>query len=219
PDATLLILDERSSLFRLREAGWHESTDGTVSKTGTAQIVATGVLAIARVGSDIVYVGKEWLAKLVAINRIGDRPSVLNLDVESNFTDAHFGFGGSLANEVCGLLAVGRQREHYSVFTSSGTVEIDVPDEYLTKGVGRLYRSTERKNEPVLIGEGGDFKTVVAIGAKREEVLFTASELIRNIALSSATPYLAYATMGGEVSVYSLIHRRTLCSFKPGDVE
>ncbi|MGH9765338.1 MAG: hypothetical protein ACREDR_09510 [Blastocatellia bacterium] len=218
PDATLLTLDESSSLFRLQGAGWRESPNSPASSNGTAHIVATGVLAIARVRSDIVYVGKELLGSRVTINRIGERPSVIPIPVENNLVSAHFGFGGSLTNDSYGFLAVGSNGNRYSIFTSAGMVEIGVPETASVRGVGRLYQANERKNEPILIALRRDLRTVIAIGSKTE-VLFTASDVIRSIAVSVATPYVAYATLGGEVSVYSLIHRRTLCSFKPGDIE
>ena len=214
----MLVMDGARTLFRLTELKSHSTLIEGKLIVGQALIVALDVLAIAPVGSRVVWVGKEWPDAEWRIISIGTDLSRMSIPFEGEPVSAFFGFGGGLANNKYGLLAIEQTALRWSIVNSDGISSMLCPADARVVGVARMGRESGDKNGPALIVLKNDGRTLALINDHRCQELFTSSMPIEHVTASAATPYIAYSTTEGEVVIYSLSHRAPICRYLPMEV-
>lgn len=205
------VTDDNDVLYRLGPLHEQQRQGQAATATGIIQHVTRQTLAVASVLGHIVYVAQtlsddRWSVVSQALNgEVISRP----LDVQPR--QAFFGYGGSLAHEKFGLLAV-EQPDHWLIISKRADMQLPKLSSETVVGVIQNPKITV---EPSLVVLWGNQRTLQLHGKFRSDVLLTADEPIAYVTISSKLPYLAYVTIKGEVVVYSLLQRKVLCRFLP----
>lgn len=208
----LVVLDAAGTLFRLvRLSGAEKQHDGK-PVVGTAQAVATRVLAAALVGSRLVYVGMEWPGESLHVVSVGTEVARAPVPFEGRPTRVFFGPPAGAGHEKFGLLAFELGEYQWAVLSAKGEELLARPHGASVVGV----LAGEGRGGPGLLALADDRRTLALHGRNwRQKVLESGAEIER-VAVSSHAQRIAYTTAAGEVVVYSLEHRADLCRFQQG---
>ena len=208
----LVVLDAAGTLFRLVKLNGAEKQIGGKPIVGTAQVVATRVLAAALVSSRLVYVGMEWPGESLHVVSIGADIARTPIPFhEHRATRAFFGPPADVGHEKFGLLAVELGELQWAVMSAKGEDLLARP--HGASVVGVLAGS---RHEPGLLALEDDGRTLTLHGRNWRQKVLESSTPIERVAVSTDAPRVAYSTFGGEVVVYSLQHRADLCRYRQG---
>ncbi|HZB45998.1 MAG TPA: hypothetical protein VE360_12160, partial [Pyrinomonadaceae bacterium] len=207
----LVVLDAAGTLFRLAELNGAEKHIGEKPIVGTAQVVATRVLAAALVNSRLVYVGMEWPGESHHVVSIGTDIARAPIPFEGRATRAFFGPPAGVGHEKFGLLAVELGELQWAVLSAKGENLLARPHGASVVGV---LAGTQR--EPGLLALEDDGRTLTLHGRNWRQKVLESSAPIERVTVSADAPRVAYSTFGGEVVVYSLQHRADLCRYQQG---
>jgi hypothetical protein len=208
----LVVLDAAGTLFRLVKLNGAEKQIGGKPLVGTAQLVATRVLAAALVNSRLVYVGMEWPGESLHVVSIGADIARTSIPFhEHRATRAFFGPPAGAGHEKFGLLAVELGELQWAVMSAKGEDLLARP--HGASVVGVLDGS---RHEPGLLALEDDRRTLTLHGRNWRQKVLESSAPIERVAVSTAAPRVAYSTVGGEVVVHSLQHRTDLCRYQQG---
>ena len=207
----MFVLDAAGTLFRLAELSGAEKEVGGRPVVGTAQAVATGVLAASLVNSRLAYVGVEWPGESLHVVSVGADVARTPVPFEGRPTRAFFGPPAGVGHEKFGLLAVELDASRWALMSAKGEDLLTRPP--ASSVVGVLMGSTQ---EPGLLALEDDRRTLTLHGRTWwQKVLESATEIER-VTVSTDAPHVAYTTAAGEVVVYSLRHRTDLCRYQQG---
>jgi hypothetical protein len=208
------VLDAAGALFRLVKLNKEEKSIGGKPVVGTAQILATDVLAVAMVNSRLVYVGKEWPGESTHIVSIGTDVARLPIPFTGKGTKAFFGYGGEVAHKNYGLLAVEQTEFQWGVIIAKSETVLVKPSG--AERVVGVMAGTQLSREPGLVALDGDRRTLTLSGRNWRQTILKANAPIDRVTVSTAAPHIAYSTVNGEVVVYSVPHRADLCRYLQG---
>jgi hypothetical protein len=205
----LVVLDAAGTLFRLVKLGGAEKHISGKPVVGTAQVVATCVLAAALVGSRLAYVGVEWPGESLHIVSVGTDIERAPIPFEGRPTRAFFGPPSGVGHEKFGLLALELSEFQWALMSAKGEDLLARPHGASVVGV-----LTGSQHEPGLLALEDDRRTLTLHGRNwRQKVLESGAEIER-VTVSSDAARIAYLTVAGEVVVHSLPHRADLCRFQ-----
>lgn len=207
----LVVLDGVGTLFRLVKLNGAEKHVSGRPVVGTAQIIATRVLAVALVNSRLVYVGTEWPGESLHVVSIGTDIARAPIPFEGRPTKAFFGPPTNVGHEKFGLLAVELSELQWAVMSAKGEDLLARPHGASVVGV-----LTAKHGEPGLLALEDDRRTLTLHGRNWWQKVLESSTPIEQVTVSTDAPRVAYSTIGGEVVVYSLQHRAELCRYQQG---
>lgn len=208
----LVVLDASGTLFRLARLSGAEKQIGGRPVVGTAQAVATRVLAAALVNSRLAYVGTEWPGESLHVVSIGTDVARAPIPFEGQPTRAFFGPPAGVGHEKFGLLAVELGEFQWAVMSAKGESLLARPHGASVVGVV----TGEGRLEPGLLALEDDRRTLTLHGRNWRQKVLKSGTQIERVAVSACAPRVAYSTTAGEVVVYSLQHRADLCRFQLG---
>lgn len=208
----MVVLDGAGTLFRLVALnGVEKQIDGRPI-VGTAQVIATRVLAAALVNSRLVYVGVEWPGESLHVVSIGMDVARAPIPFEGKPTRAFFGPPGGAGHETFGLLAFELSEFQWAVIGAKGEVLLARP--HGASVVGVLTR--DDRGEPGLLALEDDRRALTLHGRKWKQKVLESSSEIERVTVSTNAAHIAYSNAAGEVVVYSLAHRADLCRYQQG---
>jgi hypothetical protein len=209
----LVAVDDKRSLFRLGEIKRSKTSDS--QGDSKMWLLGSSVLAMAQTRFGVVFVGQEIPGRKWRIVFIGQQSSSRALPFDDSPSMAFFGYGGSLAHQTYGLVAIecSDSREWF-VITQTGDLRFGAIDGARVVGVVL----NPEQNLPSLICLQKDNRTLTLVNRDlTERHLLRAPAEIVNVAVSNTHPSVAYSTVEGEVVVYSMLYRANLCRFQPRD--
>ena len=209
PGEESVVLDAAGTLFRLvRLNGAVRHINGKLV-VGTAQVVATGVLAAALVNGRLVYVGMEWPGESLHVVSVGTDIARAPIPFEGRATKAFFGPAAPAGHSKFGLLAIELGEFQWALLSAKGEELLARPHAASVVGV-----MAGTHNEPGLLALEDDRRTLVLHGRNWRQKVLESSAPIERVAVSPDAPLVAYSTAGGEVVVYSPRHRADLCRYQ-----
>lgn len=132
--------------------------------------------------------------------------TVRNLEDAREGAPAFFGYGGKLAHPEHGLTAVEQNGGAWEIYSRDGRTFL-IPFEGM-RAVG-VARDRERSEAGLLLLEEGG-RTLLLAGLDWTRRLPAASAEIRYVTACPGAPWIAWSTIYGEVTVYSLDHDAVL---------
>jgi hypothetical protein len=189
------LVDAEGTLFRLLDGALLRLADRV-----SAAAFVTGHLSFVEAGAP------GCPARLTSVVGGGAPRTIRVLDEAEDGAPAFFGFGGRLAHPEHGLLAVAQKGGAWEVFSRESAILL-VPFEGTR--VAGVARDLER-GEPGLLLLEEDGRTLLLAGRSWTRKLPQASTAIRHAAACAGAPWVAWATVHGEVTVYSLDHDAVL---------
>jgi hypothetical protein len=212
----LIVLDAAGRLFRLvRLKRGEKQIDGR-PVVGTAEALATRVLAAALVGSRLVYVGIESPSESHHVISIGTDVARASIPFEGQPTRAFFGPPAGAGHEKFGLLAFELGEFQWAVLSAKGEELLARPHGATVVGVLTVEGRVATTKEPGLLALEDDGRTLTLHGRSWRQKVLESSSRIERVTVSTAAPRIAYSTEAGEVVVYSLQHRADLCRYQQG---
>jgi hypothetical protein len=202
-------VDGAGSLFRFVESTAKIIDSKLVA--GTVHLIATDVLAVNVSNSRFVYVGNEWPDNKFRIVSIGEEVA-RTTTLEEKALRAFFGPPSMLGGPKFGLLALEQTESEWLVISNKGQKTMPRPTGAKVFGV---LADDRHPTEAGLLGLEDDRRTVTLNGPDWRKKIFQAHAPVEHIALCQRTPYIAYATVDGEVVIYSVHHRADLCRYRP----
>ncbi len=209
----LAAVDDNRSLFRLGEIKRGKTPDAQGDLK--MWLVGSSVLAVAQTRFGVVFVGQEIPGRKWRIVFIGQQASSRALPFDDAPSMAFFGYGGSLAHQTYGLVAIEcSDSQDWFVVTQTADLRFGPIDGARVVGVAL----NPEQNSPSLICLQKDNRTLTLVTRDLTErhLLQTPAEIV-NVTVSNAHPNVAYSTVEGEVVVYSLAYGANLCRFQPRD--
>ena len=204
----IAAVDGDSSLFRFSRFKGEPKSIGSRPLSGIVQLIATDVLAVNVVDSQLVYVGRQWPDNEFRIVA-GERTRTTTLDEKP--LRAFFGPPLHLGHPHYGLLALEQAESHWHVISDKEQLFVAPVG---AKVFGVLIDINGHR-EPGLLSLEDDLRTVTINGRNlRREILY-AHARVEHIVLCQREPYIAYATVDGEIVVYSVRHGADLCRYFP----
>lgn len=203
----IAAVDAAGSLFRFSRLKGEPKSLGSRPLAGTVQLIATDVLAV-NVLDSLVYVGRQWPDnefRIVAAE--GMRTTTLDEKPLRAFFGQPFGLG----HPHYGLLALQQTESHWLVISEK--------EELFVAPVGAkvfgVSIDIHGQIQPGLLSLEDDLRTVTINGRTlRREVLYAHAQ-VEHIVLCQRPPYIAYATVDGEIVIYSVRHGVDLCRYSP----
>jgi hypothetical protein len=195
----LYLLDEAGALFRLY-----------ANETGKqcGEVVHTHALTLTRSRLGLCYAAYESVdGGQVRVLIDGHEPAQFWQSPEAP-SQAFFGYGPAGDTPVYGQLALGHSKTRWEIHNLAGRTEIAVPEGFSVHGVVR-----DQNYEATLIVVEDDLRTLSLHGAHGTRRLVKANTAIITVSASHDLPLIAYGTEGGEISVYSLKHRKAVLDF------
>src|SRR6185295_17814408 len=128
-------LDAVGSLFRLVKLSGEEKMIGGKPVVGTAQLIATNVLAVAPIDSRLVYVGKEWPGDNQYIVSLGTEIARMAIPFQGEALGAFFGPPSTTAHQKFGLLAIQQNDFQWTVISAKGESVLIRPNGSTVVGV------------------------------------------------------------------------------------
>ncbi len=189
------LLDSEGTLFRLLDGGLLR--------------LAERVSAAAAVSGHLSFVEAATPgcpARLTSVVGGGAPRTVRILEEAEEGAPAFFGFGGRLTHPDHGLVAVAQRGGAWEIFSRGGGTYL-VP--FAGTRVVGVARDRER-GEPGLLLLDEDGRSLVIAGLSWTRRLPTGSAPIRHAATCAGAPWVAWVTVHGEVTVYSLDHDAVL---------
>jgi hypothetical protein len=195
------LLDAEGTLFRV----W----DGDLLR------LASRVSAAAYVAGHLAFVEAAAAgspARLTAaLGGSGAPRTIRILEEAEEGAPAFFGFGGHLGHPEHGLVAVAQQGGAWEIYGRNRAWLVPFEG---TRVVG-VARNRERHETGLLLLEGdGRALLLASLGGTRR--LPAASAEIRHAAACAGAPWIAWVTVHGELTVYSLDHDAVLLRRVPG---
>jgi hypothetical protein len=195
------LLDAEGTLFRV----W----DGDLLR------LASRVSAAAYVAGHLAFVEAAAAgspARLTAaLGGSGAPRTIRILEEAEEGAPAFFGFGGHLGHPEHGLVAVAQQGGAWEIYGRNRAWLVPFEG---TRVVG-VARNRERHETGLLLLEGdGRALLLASLGGTRR--LPAASAEIRHAAACPGAPWIAWVTVHGELTVYSLDHDAVLLRRVPG---
>lgn len=195
------LLDAEGTLFRV----WEGDLLRLASRVSAAAFVA-GHLAFVEAAAP------GCPARLTAALGGASAPRTIRvLEEAEEGAPAFFGFGGHLAHPEHGLVAVAQRGGAWEVYGRSRTWL--VPFEGM-RVVG-VARNRERNEAGLLLLEGDGRALLLASRGGTRRLPAAAAE-IRHAAACPGAPWVAWVTVHGELTVYSLDHDAVLLRRVPG---
>ncbi len=189
------LLDSEGTLFRLLDGGLLR--------------LAERVSAAAAVSGHLSFVEAATPgcpARLTSVVGGGAPRTVRILEEAEDGAPAFFGFGGRLTHPDHGLVAVAQRGGAWEIFSRGGGTFL-VP--FAGTRVVGVARDRER-GEPGLLLLDEDGRSLVIAGLSWTRRLPTGSAPIRHAATCAGAPWVAWVTVHGELTVYSLDHDAVL---------
>jgi hypothetical protein len=204
----IAAVDGAGSLFRFSVLKGEPKSIGSRRLAGTVHLIATDVLAVNVVNSRLVYVGRQWPDNECRIvSGEGMRTTTLN----EKPLRAFFGQPLHLGHPEFGLLALEQTESQWLVIGDQEHV-LEKPAGAKVFGVlidvcGHI--------ELGLLSLEDDLKTVTFKGRNEQREILRAHAPVEHIALCQRDPYVAYATVAGEIVIHSVRHGADLCRYAP----
>ncbi len=189
------LLDAEGTLFRL--------FDGTLLR------LAERVSAAAFVSGHLSFVEAATPgcpARLTSVVGGGAPRTVRILEEAEEGAPAFFGFGGRLTHPEHGLVAVAQRGGAWEIFSRGGGSFLVPFDGTRVMGVAR----DRERGEPGLLLLEEDGHTLLLAGLSWTRKLPVGSAPIRHAVACPGAPWVAWVTVHGEVTVYSLDHDAVL---------
>jgi hypothetical protein len=195
------LLDAEGTLFRV----WDGDLLRLASRVSAAAYVA-GHLAFVEAAAS----GSP--ARLTAAMAGSGAPRTIRILEEADEgAPAFFGFGGHLGHPEHGLVAVAQQGGSWEIYGRNRSWLVPFEG---TRVVG-VARNRER-HEPGLLLLEGDGRALLLASRGGTRRLPAASAEIRHAAACPGAPWIAWVTVHGELTVYSLDHDAVLLRRVPG---
>lgn len=199
------IVDAKNNLIIL-----HGKENAANNCVGDTTLIATDVLAAARLENRFVFVGRNTATDQMQIVSYGETTEKRELPV-AGATQALFGRGAAYADKHFGLLAVGDAENHFAIITESGERRIDASPNSRVVGV---FHDAGFSPEVGLIELDEDRRALnFNVGGKCGKQIFSSAEEIVKIEFSHRSPVCAYQTASGKIVVFSLTHRVPVGTF------
>lgn len=210
----LVVLDAAGTLFRLVRLNGAERHISGKLVVGTAQVVATGVLAAALANSRLVYVGTEWPGEGLHVVSVGTDIARAPIPFDGRAARAFFGPRGAghlaaAGHPKFGLLAIELGEFQWALLSAKGEELLARPHAASVVGV-----MAGTHNEPGLLALEDDRRTLVLHGRNWRQKVLVSGSPIERVAVSADAPRVAYSTAAGEIVVYSPQHRADLCRYQ-----
>jgi hypothetical protein len=206
----MAAVDAAGSLFRFSPSTGDVEVVESKLVAGTVHLIATNVLAVNVADSRLVYVGHEWPDNQFRIVSIGGGAVLRATTLEEKARRAFFGPPASLPHFDFGLIALEQ--------TDSQWLVIGDKEQHILLKPGRrkvfgVLIDTHSGSEPGLLALEDNFQTVTLNGHNWRKEILQAHAPVEHIALCQRAPYIAYATVNGEIVVYSVRHGADLCRY------
>ncbi|HWM91341.1 MAG TPA: hypothetical protein VN493_11290 [Thermoanaerobaculia bacterium] len=194
------LLDAEGTLFR----AWDGDLLRLASRVSAAAFVA-GHLAFVEAATP------GCPARLTSAIGGGAPRTIQVLEEAEEGAPAFFGFGGRLAHPEHGLVAVAQRGGAWEIYGRGRTWLVPFEG---TRVLG-VARDRERNEAGLLLLEE-DSRTLLLAGLHWTRKLPTGSAEIRHAAACPGAPWIAWVTVHGELTVYSMDHDAVLLRRVPG---
>jgi hypothetical protein len=189
------LLDAEGTLFRILDGGLLR--------------LASRVSAAAFVSGHLSFVEAAtpgFPARLTSVVGGGAPRTVRVLDGAEDGAPAFFGFGGRLTHPEHGLVAVAQKGGAWEIFSRGGASFLVPFDGTRVLGVAR----DRDRGEPGLLLLEEDGRSLLLAGLSWTRRLPIGVSPIRHAVACAGAPWIAWVTVHGEVTVYSLDHDAVL---------
>lgn len=194
-----VILDAKNNLIVL-----HDEDNADENCVGRATLMATNVLAAARLNERFVFVGRSPSNNLMQIVSYAGEIEKREMPF-AEVKQAFFGRGVQTADKFFGLLALGDAENHFAILTANGEKYIDATPDSAVVGV---FQDASFSPEVGLVELEENRRTLnFNCGGKYNKIIFTSGKEIEKIVFSHRSPVFAYKTASGKVVIFSLTHR------------
>jgi hypothetical protein len=194
------LLDAEGTLFRLLDGGLLRLA-GRVS----AAAFVSGHLSFVEAATP------GCPARLTSVVGGGAPRTVRILDEAEEGAPAFFGYGGRLTHPEHGLVAVAQKGGAWEIFSRGGGSFLVPFDGTRVLGVAR----DRERGEPGLLLLEEDGRSLVLAGLSWTRKLPVGAAPIRHAVACPGAPWVAWVTVHGEVTVYSLDHDAVLFRLVP----
>jgi len=200
--SSLVVLDASGNLFRLKPA----------ADEPVALLEQSGVLALTSRDGIPAYISVDKTRNTVEYTSMGREPfRGVVLSGGDGVEKAFFGFGAHTKPPFC-LLAIQKRPSVWMVVSGQDAHEIRTDPAQEVVGVIQELNYGE-----ALLTLREDGHVITLKGRDWERTLFESPDVITHFTVAQSSPRIAHSTARGDVSVYSLYLRRTLCSFTSWD--
>lgn len=203
----ILMLDAARGLFRLSQ----------VSGDCVAVLEETGVLALTSINGVPIYVAANEVDSTIDLVVHG-RQRVKTVLQPASMTNprAFFGYG---ANTELGLVTIQSGETAWSSFAQGKKLNSSAPvvdklsdiDTESSQEVVGIFREAFYQEALITLRE--DRHAITLKGPKWERRLVESQDRIAHVTTSLTKPLIAYSTVKGDLTVYSLGNQRILCRF------
>ena len=206
----IAAVDGAGSLFRFSDSKGGKAVESKMVM-GMLHLIATEVLAINFSNYRLIYVGHEWPDNQFRIVASGSSGIARATTLDQKVLRAFFGPPSRLVDSAFGLLALEQADSQWLVIgDKEQDILINKPDAAKVFGVLIDERYSP---EPGLLALEHDLQTVTLNGHNWRKEVFHAHAPIQHITLCQRAPYIAYATVDGEIVIYSAQHHADLCRY------
>jgi hypothetical protein len=204
----IAAIDGAGSLFRFSSLKGNRNIIASRVVVGTIHLIATDVLAVNVLGSQLVYVGREWPDTEFRIVSIGQHIGRTTLPAKP--LRAFFGPPPSLGHPEFRLIALEQTEVQWLVIGGQEESVLMKPGGAKVFGV---LGDPANAIEPGLLALENDRRTVTLNGQNWRREILHAHAPVEHITLSQRAPHIAYSTVDGEIVIYSVHHHADLCRY------
>ena len=201
--SSLFVLDASENLFRLEPTADEQ----------VALLEESGVVALTSVAGIPAYLSLDRAKRVVEYVSVGRERNRTVIDRDTDSVEkAFFGFGAHTQSPFC-LLAI--QRSSSSWLVASGPNQ---SNEIRTEQTQEIVGVIQEPNYAEALVSLRENRHIVTLkGPDWERTLFESPDSITHLTVSQSKPWIAYLTTRGDLTVYSLPLRRSLCRYLAGD--
>lgn len=208
-DGEAAALDGAGSLFRFSRLKGEPKSIGSKRLSGTVQLIATNVLAVNMLGSQLVYVGNEWPDNEFRVVSIGTNIS-RKTPLEEKALRAFIGPPSRLSHPEFGVIALEQTEFEWLVMSEKDQKVLVKPSGAKVVGV---LADEHAHVEPGLLALEDDNQTVTLNGRNWRTQILRAHARIEHITLCQRWPMIAYSTVDGEIIIYSVRRGVDFCRY------
>lgn len=212
----LFVLDAERQLFCLGKVKDYRLTQGNV---GAAWLVARDVLALAAAPTpaQLVYIGRVVPGNEWRVVSLGEQSFHRELPFDAAPTNAFLGMFG-FSSYAAASLAIAVEQGHSTWWVRRVANEDMALQALFDSRIVGVTLSPESHRSLALVALESDQQTFALRDTTRHLAIHKAAAPVAQVTVSATTPHLAYATVAGEVVVYSLLNREVVCRYLPEEL-